>query len=88
MLVGGSLGEHVFEPALAIGGAWADTIGVWVGTGKGRGLGFMFIVCGAAGLLISLLALTHTRLRRLDELVFDQPEDSMHERLSVRVVAT
>jgi diaminobutyrate-2-oxoglutarate transaminase len=88
MLVGGGLGEHVFEPALAVGGAWADTVGAWVGTGKGRGLGLMFIVCGGAGLLMSLLALTHTRLRRLDELVLDQPDDSLHERLSVREVAT
>lgn len=79
MLMGGSLGEHVFEPALAVGGVWAATVGAWVGTGKGRGLGFMFIACGAAGLLVSLLALTHTRLRRLDELVLDQPDDSLHE---------
>jgi diaminobutyrate-2-oxoglutarate transaminase len=82
MLMGGSLGEHVFEPALTVGGAWAATVGAWVGTGKGRGLGFMFIVCGAIGLLMSLLALTHTRLRRLDELVLDQPDDSMHEAVS------
>jgi diaminobutyrate-2-oxoglutarate transaminase len=74
MLMGGSLGEHVFEPALAVGGAWADTVGALVGTGKGRGLGFIFIVCGAAGLLVSLLVLTHSRFRRLDELVLDEPD--------------
>ena len=74
MLVGGRLGQYVFEPALAVGGAWADTVGAWVGTGKGRGLGFIFIVCGAAALLVSLLAATHSRFRRLNELILDQPE--------------
>jgi diaminobutyrate-2-oxoglutarate transaminase len=88
LLVGGSLGEHVAEPALAVGGAWADTVGAWVGTGKGRGLGFMFIVCGAGCLLLSLLALTHTRLRRLDELVPDQTVDSVQARLCMRGAAT
>ena len=88
MLVGGSLSEHVFEPAMVAGGAWANTLGAWIGTGAGRGLGLMFIICGAAGLLMSLLALLHTRLRRLDELVLDPPDDSLHERLCVRGVAT
>jgi diaminobutyrate-2-oxoglutarate transaminase len=88
MLAGGDLGERVFEPALADGGAWADTVGAWVGTGKGRGLGFMFVVCGAGSFLMSLLALTHGRLRRLDELVLDQPEDSTQEALPVHVLAT
>ena len=69
-------------PFTLVGGAWADTVGAWLGTGKGRGLGFMFVVCGAAGLLMSLLAMTHTRLRRLDELVLDQPGDSLHEEAS------
>ncbi len=88
MLAGGYLGEHVFEPALAHGGAWAHTIGVWVGTGKGRGLGFMLIVCGAGSCLLSLLALTHSRLRRLDELVLDQSDDSIRETLHAHVVAS
>ncbi|QDQ25471.1 MFS transporter [Chitinimonas arctica] len=87
MLAGGNLGEHVFEPALAAGGAWADTVGAWVGTGKGRGLGFMFVAGGAGSCLMSLLALLHTRLRRLDELVPDHADDSAPLPLTVQPLA-
>jgi diaminobutyrate-2-oxoglutarate transaminase len=72
MLGGASLGERIFEPALAPGGLWADSIGTWVGTGKGRGYGLLFIVSGTLGTLISLVALAQSRLRHLDELVGDQ----------------
>jgi diaminobutyrate-2-oxoglutarate transaminase len=74
MLVGGYLAEHVFEPALADGGAWADSLGAWVGTGKGRGLAFLFVACGAAGCALSLLALIPRRFRTFDELTLD-PDD-------------
>ncbi|XXY89557.1 MFS transporter [Sorangium sp. So ce296] len=67
MLVGGYFAHHVFEPALLDGGAWASTVGAWVGTGKGRGLAFVFIVCGAAGGLLSLFALLSPRFRDFDE---------------------
>jgi diaminobutyrate-2-oxoglutarate transaminase len=75
MLAGGYLAEHVFEPALAVGGPWADTVGAWVGTGKGRGLGFMFVVCGAAGCVVSLLALVPRGFRSFDELTLDPPDE-------------
>ncbi|QNM97393.1 MFS transporter [Chitinimonas koreensis] len=74
LLGGGHLGERVFEPALAAGGDWAGTVGAWLGTGRGQGLRFLFIVSGAAGCLISLLALLHPRLRQLDSRVPDHPE--------------
>ena len=88
LVAGGNLGEHVFEPALADGGAWAHTIGAWVGTGKGRGLGLMLIVCGAGSCLMSLLALTQARLRHLDELVLDQSDNSTHGTLSAHATAS
>jgi diaminobutyrate-2-oxoglutarate transaminase len=79
MLVGGYLAEHVFEPALAVGGSWADTVGAWVGVGKGRGLGFMFVGCGAAGCVLSLLALVPRRFRNFDELTVDPVLDPTDE---------
>jgi diaminobutyrate-2-oxoglutarate transaminase len=74
MLAGGYLAEHVFEPALADGGAWAGSIGAWVGTGKGRGMAFLFVACGAVGCALSLLALIPRRFRTFDELTAD-PDD-------------
>lgn len=74
MLAGGYLAEHVFEPALADGGAWSNSVGAWIGTGKGRGLAFLFVACGAAGCALSLLALLPRRFRTFDELSLD-PDD-------------
>lgn len=81
MLAGGYLAEHVFEPALAVGGPWADTVGAWIGTGTGRGLGFMFVVCGAAGCALSLFALVPPRFRNLDEHTLDPDEPRTGARL-------
>jgi diaminobutyrate-2-oxoglutarate transaminase len=62
----GRLGDRVFEPALAEGGAWSSTLGAWLGAGPGRGLRALFVVSGAASGLLSLLGLACGRLRRLD----------------------
>jgi diaminobutyrate-2-oxoglutarate transaminase len=79
MLAGGYLGEHVFEPALATGGAWAHGVGTWVGTGEGRGLGFLFILCGCGGCLLSLLALIPAQFRNFDELMIRVPGEASAE---------
>ncbi|RYE93349.1 MAG: MFS transporter, partial [Oxalobacteraceae bacterium] len=47
-MIGGTLGFYVFEPALLPSGFWADSVGSWFGTGKGRGNGFMFVAIGVA----------------------------------------
>jgi diaminobutyrate-2-oxoglutarate transaminase len=70
-LLGGVFGERVFEAALATQGAWADGVGLWLGTGKGRGIAFLFVLCGALGTFGSLVALSIPGLRRLDALVGD-----------------
>lgn len=74
MSFGGTVGQRVFEPALMPGGEWAESIGTWVGLGKGRGYGFLFIVCGGVCATASLLALLNGRMRRLDDLVGDKSE--------------
>jgi diaminobutyrate-2-oxoglutarate transaminase len=73
LLAGGVVSEHVFEPALRAGGPWTDSIGQWMGTGKGRGQAFLFVVAGAAFLVASIGALAHSGLRHLDELIADDP---------------
>ncbi len=83
LLAGGYLSQHVFEPALSIGGTWAPSIGAWLGTGKGKGLAFMFILCGAASCLVSLVALAQKQLRHLDDLVPDEGEVPERERISI-----
>jgi diaminobutyrate-2-oxoglutarate transaminase len=67
MLSGGLLSQRVLEPAMAAGGAWEASVGSWLGSGKGRGLGLLFVVCGTVCMVISLVALVGANLRRLDD---------------------
>jgi diaminobutyrate-2-oxoglutarate transaminase len=74
LLAGGWLADAVLEPALRPGGSLVATVGAWFGTGPGRGIGFLFFVSGAVGLVLTVLALAHRRLRRLETLVPDGGE--------------
>ncbi|WP_432728638.1 MFS transporter [Variovorax sp. W6] len=77
LLAGGWLADAVLEPALRPGGALDGTpLGAWFGTGPGRGVGFLFFASGAAGLALTVFALFHRRLRRLETLVPDGGEES------------
>ena len=42
----GVLADHIFEPMLAENGALAGSVGKLIGTGQGRGIGFMLILSG------------------------------------------
>ena len=75
LLLGGYLADAVLEPALAAGGAWSSGVGVWFGTGKGRGIGFLFFISGICGLLLTALALASRNLRQLDLHVPERVDD-------------
>ncbi|MDD5037178.1 MAG: MFS transporter [Methylococcaceae bacterium] len=81
---GGMLADKVFEPALAEGGVWEMTIGLWLGTGKGRGLGFMFVLSGGLAFFLALIAFV-TPLRKLDLLVTDRPTSPVSSEETVLV---
>jgi diaminobutyrate-2-oxoglutarate transaminase len=75
LLAGGWLADAVLEPAMRAGGALGDTVvSAWFGTGPGRGIGLLFFATGAAGLVLTVFALFHRRLRRLETLVPDGGE--------------
>lgn len=42
----GVLADYVFEPLLSDNGVFSDSIGALIGTGTGRGIGFMLILSG------------------------------------------
>lgn len=65
VIFGGVAADLVLEPALLTGGALADSVGSWLGTGKGRGMAFMFVVSGALGLFAALGGLALRPLREL-----------------------
>ena len=70
-VAGSFIADHVFEPALASGGILVDTMGVWLSTGKGKGLSLVFVFCGFSGALLSLAALMHRRFRNMEHFVPD-----------------
>jgi diaminobutyrate-2-oxoglutarate transaminase len=73
IMTGGFLVQRVFEPALAAGGAWQSSVGDWLGTGKGRGFGLLFVSSGTLCTGISLFWLVRSSLRGLDDVVVDLP---------------
>lgn len=70
-LAAGPLAEYVFEPLLASDGRLASTVGRAIGTGPGRGIGFLFIIMGFLTLLITAAGYLYPRLRLLEDEVAD-----------------
>ncbi|MDD6201952.1 MAG: MFS transporter [Lachnospiraceae bacterium] len=50
----GVLSDYIFEPMLAEGGLLADSVGRIIGSGEGRGIGFLLILSGI-GMIIAIL---------------------------------
>lgn len=72
----GPLADHVFEPMLAPGGALAGSVGALIGTGKGRGIGFLFILLGALVLVTLPVFSAYRPLRKVEEELPDAVPDA------------
>jgi len=67
-LLAGPLADRVFEPLFRQGGTLSTTpLGTLLGTGPGRGIGFLFMVCGLVLVVASGLAWTAPRIRKLED---------------------
>ena len=66
IFVGGLLVDHWLQPALLAGGAYAGSIGHWIGVGEGRGVGMLYVMTGASFALLALGALVYGPMRRLE----------------------
>lgn len=66
-LIAGPLADYVFEPAMAPGGALADTFGWLVGVGPGAGMGLMFVCTAILGTVVSLSGYLLARVRRVED---------------------
>ncbi|WP_030507016.1 non-ribosomal peptide synthetase/MFS transporter [Microbispora rosea] len=82
-------GAQVFEPLLAPDGPLAGTAGALLGTGAGRGIGFMYACFAVAIAIIALVALRIRVLRRFDTDVPDAlPDDVVgYQALTERMAA-
>ncbi|MFN8178103.1 MAG: MFS transporter [bacterium] len=65
-LAAGPLADRVFEPAMAMDGRWARSLGPFVGVGRGRGMALLLVASGALILLVASVFAVFSPLRRLD----------------------
>ncbi len=65
-LLAGPLADSVFEPALADDGLLAGSVGSLIGTGPGRGIGFAFVLMGAATVFVALVTYARPHIRNLE----------------------
>jgi hypothetical protein len=65
-LIAGPLADRIFRPLLLEGGALADSVGLVIGVGPGRGTGLMFILIGFMCILVSLAGYLNPRVRNVE----------------------
>ncbi|MET9400200.1 amino acid adenylation domain-containing protein [Kitasatospora sp. NPDC002965] len=75
-LTAGPLSDHVFEPLMRPGGALADSVGLVLGTGPGRGAGLLLVVVGLVLTVWGVLGLAYRPLRLLEDLLPDALPDA------------
>lgn len=65
-VIAGPLADRIFKPLLMEGGALADSVGLVIGVGPGRGTGLMFILIGLLCILVSLAGYSNPRVRNVE----------------------
>ncbi|MFE7524744.1 amino acid adenylation domain-containing protein [Kitasatospora sp. NPDC057542] len=75
-LTAGPLSDHVFEPLMRPGGALADSVGLVLGSGPGRGAGLLLVVVGLVLFVWGLIGLAYRPLRLLEDLLPDALPDA------------
>ncbi len=67
----GPLADHLFEPAMAPGGAWVSRFGWLVGTGPGAGMALMMVIGGLVGTAAGLAGYLVPTIRNAEDLLVD-----------------
>jgi hypothetical protein len=75
-LTAGPLSDHVFEPLMRPGGALADSVGLVLGAGPGRGAGLLLVVVGLLLFVWGLIGLAYRPLRLLEDILPDALPDA------------
>jgi DHA3 family macrolide efflux protein-like MFS transporter len=63
---GGIVADTIFEPLMTENGVLGRSLGTYLGTGPGRGVGLMFVVVGLFNAIIAILAFLYKPLRYID----------------------
>jgi hypothetical protein len=73
VMVFSPIAEFWMEPRLMPGGAWAASVGRLIGTGKGRGIGLLYVATSVICLAILGFSMVSRELRRADIAAPDPP---------------
>ncbi len=66
-LIAGPLADRVFTPLLMPGGLLADSVGLVLGVGRGRGIALLFVLVGLLTVIVSLGGYALPRIRRVEQ---------------------
>jgi hypothetical protein len=66
ILIAGPIADGIFGPLLEIDGGLATSVGSMIGTGPGRGIGFIFILGGIGTVALAIAGWSMPRVRNLE----------------------
>ena len=81
IFISGPLAQYVFEPLMSEDGALADSIGLFIGAGPGRGMALIYIIVGLLFIGFVIASALARRIRLMEDLIPDyspaegQPEE-------------
>ena len=70
-IISGIMADYVFEPMFNKNGILVENIGIIIGTGKGRGIGFMLILSGIGMLIMAIVIWKNGEIREVSEKYVD-----------------
>ena len=70
-IISGIMADYIFEPMFNKNGILAKNIGMIIGTGKGRGIGFMLILSGIGMLIMAIVIWKNGEIREVSEKCVD-----------------
>ena len=66
-IISGVMADYIFEPMFNKNGILVENIGMIIGTGKGRGIGFMLILSGIGMLIMAIVISKNREIREVSE---------------------
>ena len=70
-IISGVMADYIFEPMFNKNGLLVENIGIIIGTGKGRGIGFMLILSGIGMLIMAIVIWKNGEIREVSEKCVD-----------------
>ena len=70
-IISGIMADYIFEPMFNKNGILVENIGIIIGTGKGRGIGFMLILSGIGMFIMAIVIWKNGEIREVSEKCVD-----------------